>query len=221
METVANTPYEKRQRELGVGRAQTMGQHKTWPERREQLIEATIVSIHEDGLEKTSIQRIAKRAGLTAGIVGHYFGDKDGLLNATYDALYAKILANAERASHSQTSPTARVKSILLGYLSPDQLTPEIVSAWYVLVARLRQSPALQEIQSNAEITVRGKLRALLDEELSSNDAEALSRGLFAMVTGFWVLMASAPAPQDCDEHRKSILSVVDRFLKAYSLSDT
>ena len=51
--------------------------------RRGQLIEATIASIHEDGFAATTLQRIGRRAGLSPGLVAHYFSDKTGLIEAT------------------------------------------------------------------------------------------------------------------------------------------
>lgn len=195
-----------------------MGQHKTWNERRDQLIQATIASIHEHGLEKTSVQRVANRAGLTAGVVAHYFGDKDGLLNATYEALYEQILENAEREVEAQGSPAVRVKSILSAYLSPDQLTPGTVSAWYELVSRLRQSPELTKIQTRVEQAIRGRLRTILANELAPAEAEILASGLYAMVTGFWVRMASESSDLSFEEHRKNITAVIDKFMLAFSV---
>jgi transcriptional repressor BetI len=195
-----------------------VGQHKTWNERRDQLIQATIASIHEHGLEKTSVQRVANRAGLTAGVVAHYFGDKDGLLNATYEALYEQILENAEREVEAQGSPAVRVKSILSAYLSPDQLTPGTVSAWYELVSRLRQSPELTKIQTRVEQAIRGRLRTILANELAPAEAEILASGLYAMVTGFWVRMASESSDLSFEEHRKNITAVIDKFMLAFSV---
>ena len=51
--------------------------------RRRQLIEATIDTIHEVGFASTTVQAVSRRAGLSAGLVAHYFRDKEGLLEAT------------------------------------------------------------------------------------------------------------------------------------------
>ncbi|TGS59816.1 TetR family transcriptional regulator, partial [Mesorhizobium sp. M1C.F.Ca.ET.176.01.1.1] len=53
------------------------------PVRREQLIRATFQTIDEIGMADATVATIAKKAGLSSGIVAHYFGDKDGLLEAT------------------------------------------------------------------------------------------------------------------------------------------
>ena len=50
------------------------------PIRRRQLIQATLEAIDELGLADATIARIAKRAGVSTGIISHYFAGKDGLL---------------------------------------------------------------------------------------------------------------------------------------------
>src|SRR3546814_17201013 len=60
--------------------------------RRRQLIAATITSIHEQGFANATISRISKNAGLSGGIVAHYFDDKAGLLAATMRSLAQDLL---------------------------------------------------------------------------------------------------------------------------------
>ena len=57
------------------------------PIRRRQLIAATIEAIHQAGFAQTTIAEISRRAGLSSGIVAHYFQDKAGLLEATLRSL--------------------------------------------------------------------------------------------------------------------------------------
>ena len=52
--------------------------------RRSQLIEVTIASLAEVGYVGTTLAQIAGRAGVSPGLVAHYFGDKDGLLDAAF-----------------------------------------------------------------------------------------------------------------------------------------
>ena len=49
--------------------------------RREEIINAAFHVIYEVGLSNTTIAQIAKKAELSTGIVSHYFGDKQGLIN--------------------------------------------------------------------------------------------------------------------------------------------
>ncbi len=48
-----------------------------------QLIDATLDAINEVGMHDATIAQIARRAGVSTGIISHYFKDKNGLLEAT------------------------------------------------------------------------------------------------------------------------------------------
>ena len=52
--------------------------------RKQQLIEATMASIAELGMQKTTIVSISKRAGMSSGIISHYFGGKQGLIDSLH-----------------------------------------------------------------------------------------------------------------------------------------
>ena len=60
--------------------------------RRVQLIEVTIDSLAEVGFVGTTLAEIARRAGVSPGLVAHYFGDKDGLLEGAFRTL-ARVVA--------------------------------------------------------------------------------------------------------------------------------
>ncbi|WP_268630521.1 TetR family transcriptional regulator, partial [Escherichia coli] len=49
-------------------------------QRKEQLINAAFETINVVGLAGVTLSQVAKEAGLSTGIVSHYFGDKEGLL---------------------------------------------------------------------------------------------------------------------------------------------
>ena len=42
--------------------------------RQQQLIDATLLSVAEHGLQHTTINTISKLAGMSSGIISHYFG---------------------------------------------------------------------------------------------------------------------------------------------------
>lgn len=54
--------------------------------RREQLVAVTLDLFVERGIENVTMAEVATRAGITPGLLYHYFGNKDGLLSAVLDA---------------------------------------------------------------------------------------------------------------------------------------
>ena len=60
--------------------------------RTRQLIDVTIDSLAEVGFVGSTLAQIASRAGVSPGLVAHYFGDKDGLLEATFRTLSRSLM---------------------------------------------------------------------------------------------------------------------------------
>ena len=53
--------------------------------RRRQLIDATLEAINEVGMHDATIAQIARRAGVSTGIISHYFRDrKSTRLNSSH-----------------------------------------------------------------------------------------------------------------------------------------
>ena len=64
-------------------------------ERRKDLIAATLDSISEHGLEGATVRDIAARAGVTGGLIRHYFSGKDEMVQAAYRDMLAGMTGTA------------------------------------------------------------------------------------------------------------------------------
>ena len=53
--------------------------------RRQALIDATLNLLAEGGPEVATVRVIAKKAGVTQGLIRHYFSTKDDLIAAAYE----------------------------------------------------------------------------------------------------------------------------------------
>ena len=73
--------------------------------RREQLLDLALDLFAKQGFEATSTQQIAKAAGVTQGLVFHYFGSKEGLLSAVLSTRHSFTSQMAELLTEAETSP--------------------------------------------------------------------------------------------------------------------
>ena len=83
------------------------------PIRRKQLVEAAIAAIHAHGFANATVARIAAQAGISAGMVHHYFKDKDELLFATMRHLLAELRADAVTRLSGTADPCQRIRAII------------------------------------------------------------------------------------------------------------
>lgn len=170
------------------------------PIRRRQLIDATIASIGEHGLAGTTLSRVSRRAGLSAGIVAHYFEDKAGLLEAAMRSLCGELRRQVAEGLARAATPRERLLAVVDATLAPEQFAPEVVGVWLSFWAELRQQPELARVQRVYERRLRSNLLHALRQLAPGDVAEQLATGLSALIDGLWLRSAlggEAVAPRD------------------------
>lgn len=73
--------------------------------RREQLLDVALDLFATQGFDATSTQQIATAAGVTQGLVFHYFGSKEGLLRAVLSTRHSFASQMADLLTEAETSP--------------------------------------------------------------------------------------------------------------------
>lgn len=174
------------------------------PIRRKQLVEAAIAVIHEDGFANATVARIARRAGVSSGIVHHYFDDKEDLLFATMRALLAELRRDAVERLHAATGPQQRIIAIIDASFGENQFDERVFSAWLALYGNARQSPRLQAILALYHRRLRDNLMFDLVKLMDRLRAERLAEGIAAMIDGLWLRYALTGKPDD-PEHPRAI----------------
>jgi transcriptional repressor BetI len=165
--------------------------------RRRQLIEATIAAIHDVGFNDATVSRIAAIAGVSAGIVHHYFEDKADLLEATLRELGNSLrLSVVERLSRARNERD-RLIAVIEGNLGPDQFTPTGVSAWLAFWAMVPKSPRLARVQSIIVKRLHSNLVHALRPFVAAKEVERVARSLACLIDGIWLRAAMDPTGPD------------------------
>ena len=167
--------------------------------RRQELIGATIQCIAEHGLSGTTVARVARRAGLSTGIVNFYFRGKDALLLATLEYVDGQYMLRQRDAllAHPD-SPVESLEAMIEAAFDPELCHPDRVAVWaafwgeararedYMRVCAARESELEeQRIEAFAAIAEAGGYTHL--------ETEALGRA-------FHHLLSSLPESQLGDE---------------------
>jgi TetR/AcrR family transcriptional regulator, transcriptional repressor of bet genes len=147
------------------------------PIRRRQLIDATIVSIGRYGLADTTVQRISREAGVSSGIIHHYFGGKNELLEATMRRLLALLREE-------------RITAIVASNFAVSQFQRGVITAWLAFWAQAPHVPALDRLQRINAKRLRSNLLYSLRRLLPRAQAEQTARGLAALIDGLWLRAA-------------------------------
>ncbi|RAS18309.1 TetR/AcrR family transcriptional regulator [Ensifer adhaerens] len=160
-------------------------------ERRQELIEATLDCISEFGLKGATVRQIAIRAGVTAGLVRHYFESKDQMVAEAYRAVIASL---TEKASKVEGDPETRLRDFIAINLTEPVADSRSISLWAAFISQVRVDPVLSEIHREGYLAFRNSLQELLADFLATKgkpaDAEtcrAFAIAINGLVDGLWV----------------------------------
>nr|WP_267135369.1 transcriptional regulator BetI [Halomonas dongshanensis] len=184
------------------------------PIRRQQLIEATMTAIDEVGLHDATVIRIARRAGVSAGIISHYFGGKDGLLEATMRQILRDLndAIAARRRALANDSPKARLQAIIDGNFDRSQVTGPAAKTWLAFWASSMHKPALARLQYINDRRLYSNLRHHFRRAMPAPEAEQAARGMAAMIDGLWLRGALTREGLDATEARQVANAHLDQL---------
>ncbi len=163
---------------------------------RGNFIEATLVCIAEDGYHGTTVRKIADAAGVSAGLVKHYFSGKDELVAESYrhiaeSALKHSIFESAKAGSDPEKRLAAFVRAFFFPAESSDRRQMRIwVSFWGLVIT----DATVAKVQAETYLLYRQELSKLINEvnsakgiELSEDIVHGIAMGVNAIVDGLWL----------------------------------
>jgi TetR/AcrR family transcriptional repressor of bet genes len=159
------------------------------PIRRQQLIEATLAAVDRVGLADASIALIARQAGVSNGIISHYFRDKNGLIEATMGYLMSALSNNiaARRQGLPDDSPRAHLQVIIEGNFDASQINGPAMKTWLAFWASSMHQPSLHRLQRINDHRLYSNLCCQFRRVLPQESARSAARGLAALIDGLWL----------------------------------
>ena len=183
------------------------------PIRRQQLMKATISSVCEVGLADTTIARISQRAGVSSGIIAHYFGGKNELLEATMRSLLQELGNGIKLRVQKATTPLESLYAIIDGNFSQDQVNPCATRVWLAFWAQALHSPELGRLQNVNQFRLQSNLRFWLKKMLDDKSATDIAEATAALIDGLWLRGAFLDGGIDAERCRTLARAFLDNQL--------
>jgi betaine-aldehyde dehydrogenase len=183
--------------------------------RRRQLVEVTIDSLAELGYVGTTLAQIAVRAGVSPGLVAHYFGDKDGLLDAAFRSLARRVGDQVRARLRQVSTPRARIQAVIDANLAPEEFEQRTGTAWLAFWGQVLQVAPLKRVQSVYQKRTLSNLRSSLKKLMPADEAQRLAAMIAAMIDGVWLRAAlSGWREADSESARAMLTAFVDGRLR-------
>lgn len=186
--------------------------------RPRQLIEMTIDSLAEVGFVGTTLGQIAGRAGVSAGLVAHYFGDKNGLLEAAFRSLASHLRESLLAQLREAQGPRERLQAVINANLAPEEFDRRTGSAWLAFWGQVLHAPGLGRIQRVYQRRMLSNLRHALRQLMPAEENAKLAAMIAAMIDGVWLRGAlSGWTETDSETARSLLTSFVDHNLRIHA----
>jgi TetR/AcrR family transcriptional repressor of bet genes len=160
--------------------------------RRQSLIAACAATLAQDGAKGASVRAICRRAGVSAGLLTHYFDGIDDLILATYRATGETVAkAVAEAVEQAGADPRARLEAYVTASFRPPVLDPQLLATWIAFWSLMKSDPAVAALHGEVYADFRHGLEDLLRQCLPATTAEGevrlLAIAINALVDGLWL----------------------------------
>lgn len=186
-------------------------------ERRREVVTAATRVIVRDGIDAATTRAIAAEAGLSNGVLSHYFADKDAILLSALRQSHTRI---RERLLDKISGVTglAALRAVLLDNLPLDDErgieTRLEVSFW----SRSLASPGLARVQRAEADDLRSAVRALLSRAVEAGEVRAdvdlddTTEHLLALVDGLSLHLLLYPERLAASDVERLMVSALERL---------
>jgi TetR/AcrR family transcriptional repressor of bet genes len=182
--------------------------------RRAQLIDATLHTIDEAGLPGTTLALVAQRANISTGIVSHYFGDKNGLIEATMRHILRDLRrAAARRRIAAKPDPRSRLRALVAANFDVSQISTPVMKTWLAFWSQSMHEPSLKRLQRVNTRRLYSNLCAEFRKALPRAAARRAASGLAALIDGLWLRGALAGEPFDTKPAQRLANDYIDLLL--------
>jgi TetR/AcrR family transcriptional regulator, transcriptional repressor of bet genes len=179
--------------------------------RRDALIAACAASLATNGAQGISVRAICTAAGVSPGLLRHYFDGIDALIAATYRSTGERV-QNAlwQAVAAAPQTPPARLLAYLTASFAPPIADADLLATWLAFWALTKTDAEVAALHRKIYSDYRAELESLL-AACQPGEHRLAAVALTALVDGLWLELSLGNAPFTRDEAGQ----LVEKWLRA------
>ena len=189
--------------------------------RRSALIEATLDCIAEGGPQAATVRAIALKAGVTPGLIRHYFATKEELIAAAHETLMTRLTeASAARLDELPADPVARLAGFIGNAVTPPVVDPRALALWAASLQLVPRDAAMRAVHEATYLAFRDRLEGMIADALhaagkpaSPAETRRLAIAGNALMDGLWIEASLLPELFATGEMRAIAIHAFARLL--------
>ncbi len=165
--------------------------------RRAELSQAAFDALVQYGIRGTTLDRVAKIAGVSKGVVLHHFKDKDALFEGVQRKANTVLRDCVTELLRHADTPLERLYAIIVGNFAAPVFQQEICHAWISLCSDVPHNRQSQRIQTAVHARMRSNLMSALRPMVGADAAPRIAFHLRTVMDGIWLRASFQIAPMD------------------------
>ncbi len=159
--------------------------------RRRELIDAAIRCLGEGGMSAFTVDQICREAGVSKGLVNHYFENKESLLVSVYEVMTQYLYRVPDIEMRRDTGPRERLRAMVDASFGDSRMARPQLRAWLTLWGEIITNRKLQALHRQRYRAFKQGLIETISGISSQHgvdaDSEQLARLLIAAIDGLWL----------------------------------
>lgn len=155
-------------------------------QRRRELVEAGIACLGEGGMSGFTIDRICRHAGVSRGLINHYFRSKDDLLLQIYADMTGHLVGKGDCGN-----PEDDLREIIDFNFDEASFNTENLRAWLSVWGEIANNQPLFELHRRRYHVYKTRIETALREIATASgleiDSGRIARQLIALIDGLWL----------------------------------
>lgn len=190
---------------------------QTGQARKRAFVEATINCLAEHGYHGTSVRKIAAAAGVTPGLLTHYYSGKEELIADAYRHSARMTRNHAMRSADSAgEAPQDRFRAFVAACFTDPPFRADLFRVWLNFWVSTLTEPQVRKAHAQTYGDFRKQIGRHIDDLLKSqgrshppDEVEALAIGVNAIIDGLWLERGLDPATFNATQ----AINIVYRFV--------
>lgn len=166
-------------------------QRPSYSKAQKKLIQATLDSLMQEGVDGCSVRKICQRAGMAVGLINYHFGALNDLLAAAYLDLAFSLLDEAIEKSQNTEMPRERLSIFIKETFGNSVMQRKILRAWVVFWGMIDRAPQIKHAHDSSNQAFRVFLEQSFSELNQVHSVKPTPRlaaiGLTAIIDGLWL----------------------------------
>ena len=160
--------------------------------RRQLLIEAATRCLEKGGIKAFTVERIRREAGVSRGLINHYFESTGDLLVAVYQSALDQFIDQlTERVNGMPEDDPDRLGALVEACFAPSNFDRFTFPVWLALWGELAKNAKLRALRRRSFNSYRRLLAAEIAKVAEARkltlDAATLARNFMALFDGLWL----------------------------------